>query len=170
MRNWLTNSAQGRRIIFWAMVLLTWEAAYRAIGWGAWIFPAPSHVIDATTSMLGAHTYFGEPFHKGWPGKPADTIAVTAPSESFFRQPLIQANIVSGLRLFAGFAISVAFGACLGATMWRWREMDQLMGPLFLGLQTLPSVCWVPLGIIVFGLTEKGILFVLVMGSFSGVA
>jgi NitT/TauT family transport system permease protein len=82
----------------------------------------------------------------------------------------VQANIVSGLRLLGGFAMSVTFGALLGAIMWRWREMDQLLGPLFLGLQTLPSVCWVPLGIILFGLTETGILFVLVMGSFSGVA
>ena len=120
--------------------------------------------------MLGAHTYFGEPFHKGWPGKPADTMALTTPTEHFFQQPLVQANIVSGIRLLTGFVISVIFGAVLGAVMWRWREMDQLLGPLFLGLQTLPSVCWVPLGIILFGLTEKGILFVLVMGSFSGVA
>jgi NitT/TauT family transport system permease protein len=152
------------------MVLLTWEAAYRAIGWRAWIFPAPSHIVDSVVSMLGGHSYFGEPFHKGWPGRPADIVQTTEHHENFFQQPLVQANIVSGLRLFAGFSISVACGAILGAIMWRWREMDQLLGPLFLGLQTLPSVCWVPLGIIVFGLTEKGILFVLVMGSFSGVA
>jgi NitT/TauT family transport system permease protein len=152
------------------MVLLTWEAAYRIVGWRAWIFPAPSHVIDSAVSMLGGHTYFGEPFHKGWPGKPTDTIPVAQQTVGFLREPLIQANIVSGLRLIAGFAVSVLIGALFGAVMWRWREMDQLLGPLFLGLQTLPSVCWVPLGIILFGLTEKGILFVLVMGSFSGVA
>lgn len=152
------------------MVLLSWEAAYRIVGWRAWIFPAPSHVIDATTAMLGGHTYFGEPFHRGWPARPADAIAPSTPSESFFQRPLVQANIVSALRLVAGFVMSVALGAILGVIMWRWREMDQLLGPLFLGLQTLPSVCWVPLGIILFGLSEKGILFVLVMGSFSGVA
>src|SRR5581483_6086497 len=164
------NSAQVRRVIFWGMVLLTWEAAYRLIGWRAWIFPAPSHIVDSIVSMLGGHSYFGEPFHKGWPGRPPDTIAVAQPHTAFLSQPLIQANIVSGLRLIAGFAISVTCGAILGAIMWRWKEMDQLLGPLFLGLQTLPSVCWVPLGIILFGLTEPGILFVLVMGSFSGVA
>jgi len=152
------------------MVLLTWEAAYRTIGWRAWIFPAPSHIVDSVVSMLGGHTYFGEPFHKGWPGKPSDIISISTASTPFFQQPLIEANIVSALRLLAGFSLSVFLGAMLGAVMWRWREMDQLLGPLFLGLQTLPSVCWVPLGIIVFGLNEKGILFVLVMGSFSGVA
>jgi NitT/TauT family transport system permease protein len=164
------NSAQGRRILIWVTILLTWEAAYRVIGWRAYIFPAPSHVIDATTAMLGVRTYLGEPFHKAWPGKPDDVLASTTASEPLVQRPLVQANLVSGLRLIGGFAISVACGALLGAIMWRWREMDQLLGPLFLGLQTLPSVCWVPLGIILFGLTEQGILFVLVMGSFSGVA
>ena len=54
--------------------------------------------------------------------------------------------------------------------MWRWKELDQLLGPLFLGLQTLPSVCWVPLGILIFGINETSVLFVLVMGSFFAIA
>jgi ABC-type nitrate/sulfonate/bicarbonate transport system permease component len=37
--------------------------------------------------------------------------------------------------------------------------------PVFLGLQTLPSVCWVPIAILIFGFSETGILFFLVMGS-----
>ena len=53
-RKWLTNSAQLRRIVFWTMVMLSWEAAFRAIGWRAWIFPAPSHVVDATTSDVAS--------------------------------------------------------------------------------------------------------------------
>src|SRR5438067_10902549 len=140
------NSAQVRRVIFWTMVLLIWEAAFRIFHWPDWIFPAPSHIFIAFQSML------------------------TEGAGSIFQRPLIQANLVSALRLVMGFAISVSIGAFFGAVMWRWREMDQLLGPLFLGLQTLPSVCWVPLAIILFGLTEQGILFVLVMGSFSGVA
>ena len=42
--------------------------------------------------------------------------------------------------------------------------------PPVLGLQTLPSVCWVPLAVLCFGINETGILFVLVMGSFSAAA
>jgi NitT/TauT family transport system permease protein len=48
--------------------------------------------------------------------------------------------------------------------------MDKLLGPLFLGLQTLPSVCWVPVAVLVFGLEERGVMFVLVMGSFFAIA
>src|SRR6185369_5744518 len=39
-----------------------------------------------------------------------------------------------------------------------------------LGLQTLPSVCWVPLAILFYGLNETAVMFVLVMGSFSAIA
>jgi len=39
-----------------------------------------------------------------------------------------------------------------------------------LGLQTLPSVCWVPIAIVIFSYSEMGILFVMVMGSMFAVA
>ena len=54
--------------------------------------------------------------------------------------------------------------------MWRLAFIDAVLGPVFLGLQTLPSVCWVPMGILLFGINERSILFVLVMGSFFAVA
>jgi NitT/TauT family transport system permease protein len=38
-------------------------------------------------------------------------------------------------------------------------------GPLVVGLQALPSICWLPLALLWFGLSEKAILFVVVMGS-----
>ena len=34
-----------------------------------------------------------------------------------------------------------------------------------LGLQTLPSVCWVPLALLWFGQTEGAMLFVVIMGT-----
>ena len=34
-----------------------------------------------------------------------------------------------------------------------------------MGLQTLPSICWLPLAILWFGLSESAIIFVVVMGS-----
>ena len=83
---------------------------------------------------------------------------------------LVIGNLVSGARLLTGFALSIVLGTTLGLLMWRSEELDKLLGPLFLGLQTLPSVCWVPMGVILFGLNESGILFVLVMGSFFAIA
>ena len=54
--------------------------------------------------------------------------------------------------------------------MWRLKVINEFVGPLFLGIQTLPSVCWVPLAILSFGINEFAIQFVLVVGSFCSVA
>jgi NitT/TauT family transport system permease protein len=152
--------------MIWIVALSMWEAGYRLIGWRADIFPAPSHVLDATLELLNHPTFFSEPLHAGWPWRPVAGDAPILPvSNSWLHIPLVEAPLVSGLRLLGGFAISILLGTILGLGMWRWRELDELLGPLFLGLQTLPSVCWVPLAILVFGLQESGILFVLVMGS-----
>jgi NitT/TauT family transport system permease protein len=118
--------------------------------------------------MLGISTGFGEPLHRGWPGPvtPGPVFSL----DRIAHAPLIAANLVSATRLIVGFTVSVIFGSMLGAMMWRWQDLNDFLGPAFLGLQTLPSVCWVPLAVLVFGLNETGILFVLVMGSAFGIA
>jgi NitT/TauT family transport system permease protein len=144
----------------WLAVILAWEAAYRVIGWRAWIFPAPSHVVDATLAMLNVQTGFGEPLNAGWPGATGNAAAGGVAGS-----PLIVAMGVSGLRLLMGFGLSMLLGLLVGILLWRSSFLNSLLGPLFLGLQTLPSVCWVPLAILTLGINEKGVLFVLVMGS-----
>jgi sulfonate transport system permease protein len=152
------------------MLLATWEAAFRAIGWRDWVFPAPSHVLDATLGMLNIDAHFGEPVHPGWPWSRAGASGPARTQPPWYQSPLVEALGVSAVRLSVGFAISIVLGMFLGLAMWRWAELDRFLGPLFLGLQTLPSVCWVPLAVLLLGLNEKGILFVIVMGSFFAIA
>ena len=100
----------------------------------------------------------------------------TFPPPESFRKTALDTDasahkvVVSLTRLVLGFTISIALGAFLGVLMWRWKSLDDFLGPLFLGLQTLPSVCWVPLAILCIGLNEKGVMFVVVMGSFFAIA
>jgi NitT/TauT family transport system permease protein len=47
----------------------------------------------------------------------------------------------------------------------RHRLLRDTVGVLALGLQTLPSVCWVPLALLWFGQSEGAMLFVVVMGT-----
>src|SRR6185295_3592340 len=54
--------------------------------------------------------------------------------------------------------------------IWRIAVVDRFLGPLFLGFQTLPSVCWVPLAVGLFSFSEAGVIFVLMMGSFFAIA
>jgi NitT/TauT family transport system permease protein len=150
------------------MLLATWEAAFRVVGWKPYVFPAPSHVLDATLNMINVRTGFGEPVGPDWPK--AKTSGPARAPEPWYKGLLFEALGVSALRLAAGFAISIVLGSVFGLLMWRWTELDRFLGPLFLGLQTLPSVCWVPLAVLTLGLNETGILFVIVMGSCFAIA
>ncbi len=76
-----------------------------------------------------------------------------------------KAALVSLRRILIGYAISLAIGLLLGVLMARIRIIDETIGSLVLGIQALPSVCWLPLAIIWFGLNDKAIIFVVVMGA-----
>ena len=77
---------------------------------------------------------------------------------------------VSLRRLFIGYSISVFFGILLGLWIGRSKILDETLGGFFVGMQTLPSICWLPLAILWFGLNEAAITFVVVMGSLLSVA
>lgn len=68
-------------------------------------------------------------------------------------------------RLAVGFAIAVAGGIMLGIFMARVNTVNETIGSIVLGLQSIPSVAWAPLAIIWFGLTDAGIIFVTVAGA-----
>src|SRR5450759_703108 len=72
---------------------------------------------------------------------------------------------VSMERILIGFGISAVAGMALGLALGRIRVLDETLGSLVLGLQTLPSICWLPLALLWFGLSETAILFVVVMGA-----
>jgi NitT/TauT family transport system permease protein len=73
-------------------------------------------------------------------------------------------------RLAQGYVISVALGVPLGVALARSETLRRALRPIVLGLQALPSICWLPLAILWFGLAESAILFVVVMGSLLAVA
>ena len=78
---------------------------------------------------------------------------------------LLQASLVTMRRLLMGYAIGLAVGLPLGLLTARFKFCEDTLGVLALGLQTLPSVCWVPLALLWFGQTEAAMLFVVIMGT-----
>ena len=68
-------------------------------------------------------------------------------------------------RLAVGLAIAITGGIILGIFMARVEAVNQTVGSLVLGLQSIPSIAWVPLGILWFGLTDAGIIFVTAIGA-----
>lgn len=78
---------------------------------------------------------------------------------------LITATAVSLRRVMTGYAISLGIGVPLGILLARSKTAEDTLGSLVTGLQALPSICWLPLALLWFGLNDKAILFVVVMGS-----
>lgn len=72
---------------------------------------------------------------------------------------------VSMRRMLIGYGISVVLGLILGLGIASNKFLEQTIGGLLVSLQSLPSICWLPIAVLWFGLTEKAILFVVVMGS-----
>jgi NitT/TauT family transport system permease protein len=68
-------------------------------------------------------------------------------------------------RAVLGFLVSVAVGTPLGILLARVRLLRRMFHPLVSGLQSLPSVAWVPAAIIWFGLSPSTIYFVVLMGA-----
>ena len=77
---------------------------------------------------------------------------------------LWQAMLVTLRRLVIGYAIGLIVGFPMGQLTARFRACNDTIGVLALGLQTLPSVCWVPLSLLWFGQSETAMQFVVVMG------
>ena len=69
------------------------------------------------------------------------------------------------LRVFLGYLLSIVVGGTLGLLIYKVPFLCQILKPILLGLQTLPSICWLPFAILWFGLGENAILFVIVIGS-----
>ncbi|TLZ84088.1 MAG: ABC transporter permease [Methanobacteriota archaeon] len=69
------------------------------------------------------------------------------------------------VRLGVGFLISLVLGAILAFLSVHFTTFGKGIQPYILGLQTFPSIAWVPLTLIWFGFSETGLLFVTIVGS-----
>jgi len=85
--------------------------------------------------------------------------------EALLDGTLVGATGVTLKRLLLGYLFGLALGLPLGLLTARFRLLADTLGLLALGLQALPSVCWVPLALLWFGQTEAAMFFVVVMGT-----
>ena len=69
-----------------------------------------------------------------------------------------------------GFAMSLVIGSLLGLAMWWSRWLRAAIGPIVSGLQSLPSVAWVPAAIIWFSLSNAAIYTVVLLGAVPSIA
>jgi sulfonate transport system permease protein len=69
-----------------------------------------------------------------------------------------------------GFGLAVTIGVGVGVLVSRFRVLRSAIGSLIMGLQTMPSIAWFPLAILLFKLSEEAITFVVVLGAAPSIA
>lgn len=74
------------------------------------------------------------------------------------------------VRALTGFGLAVLIGTVVGAAVSRFAPLRAAIGSLITGLQTMPSIMWFPLAILLFQISESAIMFVVVIGAAPSVA
>jgi NitT/TauT family transport system permease protein len=69
-----------------------------------------------------------------------------------------------------GYALAMVIGSVIGVLVARIPPLRAAVGSIITGLQTMPSIAWVPFAIILFGETESAILFVVILGAAPSIA
>ena len=85
--------------------------------------------------------------------------------ELLFDFTLVKGTVFTLWRLFLGFILSLAIGLIIGLLMIKFQQFGKTMSSFAVGLQSFPSIAWIPFAILLIGFNDFGILFVVVMSS-----
>ncbi|MDZ5712692.1 ABC transporter permease [Jeotgalibacillus haloalkalitolerans] len=96
---------------------------------------------------------------------PAPTDVFASLYEGFSNLTLVYDLAASFRRLFIGLAIALVLGLLLGVLLAKSKTADETLGSLILALQSVPSIVWLPLAIMWFGLNEMAVIFIVVLGA-----
>ncbi|OAI39126.1 hypothetical protein AYO38_08140 [bacterium SCGC AG-212-C10] len=121
-------------------------------------------------ALLGAWQLIYESGH--WPSYvfPSPHDVWDALKYNWDRGDLQEGMRVTARRMAIGYSLSIFIGLVIGVSMGTFKWIDETVGSLVLGLQSLPSICWFPLALLWFGLNERAIIFVVLMGSVNSIA
>jgi NitT/TauT family transport system permease protein len=90
--------------------------------------------------------------------------------ENGFLRDVVRSTGRTLVRAGGGFLLALVVGTVLGMAVARFRVLRSAVGSLIAGLQTMPSIAWFPLAIMLFQLSEAAILFVVVLGAAPAIA
>ncbi|GAB3052993.1 ABC transporter permease [Virgibacillus ainsalahensis] len=95
---------------------------------------------------------------------PSPLKVATALFEGFASGDFITALGASFRHLFIGLSIAIIFGTILGVILGKSKQADETAGMYLIAMQSIPSIVWVPLAIMLFGFSETAVIFVVVLG------
>src|SRR5690606_25796374 len=142
-----TRGALARRVWFavWpkATAIVIGLSLWQLVVWSGW---RPEYVLPAPATVFRR---LGELIADGTVGS---AIVTTAERAAY------------------GFTMALAIGVVVGGAVSSSRIVRSAVGSLITGLQTMPSIAWFPLAILLFGLSERAITFVVVLGAAPSIA
>lgn len=118
-------------------------AAWQAVAWSGW---RPDYVLAP-------------------PADVARELARLLGTEDFWR-----ACAVTARRAAVGFFLATVIGLTIGIVVSRVPVLRAAIGSMITALQTMPSIAWFPLAILLLQLTENAIAFVVVLGAAPSIA
>lgn len=127
-----------RGILDVAIALAIFVAIWQAVFWAKFY---PPYLLPSPADVLNRFVAMTESGQLGW------GVAVTLG------------------RLLAGYAITLGLGVGVGLLMVSFRRFGRVMNSFSVGLQSFPSIAWVPFAILLVGLNDLGIIFVMVISS-----
>jgi NitT/TauT family transport system permease protein len=148
------SGAPGRLRRLWAALwpkaaaLAVGLAVWQVVVWTHWkpsyLLPGPATVLNALWhNLLGGSAVDGH---------------------------LLKATGVTMRRAVVGYSLSLVIGTVLGVLVASSRLLRSAIGSLITGFQTMPSVAWLPLAVVLFQTSERAILFVLLIGAIPSIA
>ncbi|MCM3764527.1 MULTISPECIES: ABC transporter permease [Bacillaceae] len=123
-----------KRIIFFSLLIIGWQAAVRILEVSPALMPAPTDVIEELV-------------------------------KGFSDKTLIYDVLASFRRLAIGLGAAIIIGVGLGILLAKNKTADETLGTMVLALQSVPSIVWLPIAIMWFGLNEKAVTFIVILGA-----
>jgi NitT/TauT family transport system permease protein len=122
--------------------------AWQLVVWSGW---KPSYLLPGPGTVLRAlwHNFLG--------GNPVSG-------------HLLKATSVTLQRAVTGYVLALVIGTALGVAVAQSRILRSALGSMITGFQTMPSVAWLPLAVVLFQTSERAILFVLLIGAIPSIA
>ncbi|MFE2311131.1 ABC transporter permease [Streptomyces sp. NPDC059411] len=101
---------------------------------------------------------------------PAPSAVWDSLTEMWLKGTLLDVVWTSVSRGLLGFLLALAIGTPLGLLVARVKVVRAAIGPILQGLQSLPSVAWVPPAVLWFGLDDAMMYTVILLGAVPSIA
>jgi NitT/TauT family transport system permease protein len=82
---------------------------------------------------------------------------------------IVEATVKTLIRLGFSFLVAIVVGTALGLGLSLHEFARRSIRPIVVALQITPFVAWVPLAVVWFGVTERAVVFVAIVGAFPSV-